>query len=76
MSKLKFSPWLKQLGGNIRRERTAKGVSQQLLAERADLDIRTVQRIEAGELNALIITIMCIRKALECPLERIVPKFE
>jgi transcriptional regulator with XRE-family HTH domain len=68
------SPWLKQLGDNIRRERLAKAISQQRLAEIADLNIRNVQRIEAGELDVLLTTVVRIRKALDCSLERLVPK--
>jgi len=65
---------LKQLGDNIRRERLAKAISQQRLAEMADLNIRNVQRIEAGELDVLLTTAVRIKKALDCPLERLVPK--
>jgi transcriptional regulator with XRE-family HTH domain len=65
---------LKQLGDNIRRERLAKAISQQRLAEIADLNIRNVQRIEAGELDVLLTTVVRIRKGLDCPLERLVPK--
>ena len=46
----------------------------QRLAEIADLNIRNVQRIEAGELDVLLTTAVRIRKALGCPLERLVPK--
>jgi transcriptional regulator with XRE-family HTH domain len=75
VSKLKtVSPWLKQLGDNVRRERIAKGMSQQQLAEFADLNIRNVQRIEAGEIDVLLTTAVRIRKALTCPLERLMPK--
>ena len=68
------SPWLKQLGDNIRRERIAKDLSQQQLAEMADLNIRNVQRIEAGEIDVLLRTTVRIRKALGCPLEKLMPK--
>ena len=75
MSKLRaLSPWLKQLGDNIRRERAAKGLTQQQLAEFADLNIRNVQRIEAGEIDVLLSTTVRIRKALACPWERLMPK--
>jgi hypothetical protein len=40
----------------------------------ADLNIRNVQRIEAGEIDVLLRTIVRIRKALGCPLERLMPK--
>jgi len=69
-----LSPWLKQLGDNIRRERTAKGVSQQGLAERADLNIRNVQRIEAGEISVVLATAVRLAQALDCPLEKLIPK--
>jgi transcriptional regulator with XRE-family HTH domain len=68
------SSWLKQLGDNIRRERTGKRMAQQRLAELADLNIRSVQRIEAGEIAVLFSTMVRIRKALDCPWERLVPK--
>jgi transcriptional regulator with XRE-family HTH domain len=69
-----LSPWLKQLGDNIRRERMAKGITQQQIAEKADLNIRNVQRIEAGEIDVLLRTTVRIRKALGCPLEKLIPK--
>lgn len=68
------SPALKQLGDNIRRERMAKGISQQGLAEFADLNIRNIQRIEAGEIDVLFSTLARIRKALGCPWEALIPK--
>lgn len=68
------SPWLKQLGDNIRRERMARDMTQQQLAEFADLNIRNVQRIEAGEIDVLFSTVVRIRKALGCPLERLTPR--
>jgi len=68
------SPWLKRLGNNIRRERAAKGLSQQRLAELADLNIRNVQRIEAGEIDVLLSTTARLRKALGCPWERVIPE--
>jgi len=62
------------LGDNIRRERFAKNISQQQLAELADLNIRSLQRIEAGEVDVLLTTTVRIQKALSCPWERLVPK--
>jgi transcriptional regulator with XRE-family HTH domain len=38
-------------GANIRRERTARNLTQEKLAEKANLNIRTLQKIEAGKLN-------------------------
>jgi transcriptional regulator with XRE-family HTH domain len=66
-----FSPaiarQLKAFGANLRRERTALGVTQEKLAELADLNIRTLQKIEAGQTNILITTAMRLRDSLGCP---------
>lgn len=65
---------LKELGDNIRRERMAQGLSQQRLAELADLNIRNVQRIEAGEVDLLFSTISRMRKALGVPWRKMIPQ--
>ena len=64
---------LADLGANIRRERTARSVTQEKLAELADLNIRTVQKIESGELNVLITTLIRIQRGLGCRWERLLP---
>ena len=69
-----LSPWLKNLGDNIRKARMARGLTQQQLAEFADLNIRNVQRIEAGEIDVLLTTTVRIRKALDCPLDKLIPR--
>lgn len=65
--------WLKQLGDCVRRERMDKCLTQQRLAELADLNIRNVQRIEAGEIAVLFSTMVRIKKALGCPWDRLTP---
>ena len=62
---------LSRFGANVRRERTARNLTQEKLAERADLNIRTLQKIEAGELNVLITTVARIRRALDCSWEKL-----
>jgi transcriptional regulator with XRE-family HTH domain len=62
---------LSRFGANVRRERTIRNLTQETLAEKADLNIRTLQKIEAGELNILITTAMRIQRALACPRERL-----
>jgi len=58
---------LKQFGANLRRERVAKGITQERLAELADLNLRTIQKIEAGRLNILLTTTTRIQRSLSCP---------
>jgi transcriptional regulator with XRE-family HTH domain len=57
---------LETFGGNVRRLRNEQGITQEKLAELVDLNIRTVQKIEAGQTNILITTVMRIQKALAC----------
>jgi len=60
-----------QFGARLRRERTDRAITQQQLAEMADLNIRTVQKIEAGKINILITTASRLAKALGCPWGRL-----
>jgi transcriptional regulator with XRE-family HTH domain len=61
------------LGANIRRERTARSVTQEKLAEVADLNIRTIQKIESGNLNVLITTLVRIQLGLGCRWDKLLP---
>lgn len=65
---------LKAFGANLRRERMARGVTQEKLAEKADLNIRTLQKIEAAETNILVTTAMRLRRALGCPWDSLMGK--
>jgi len=58
---------LTNFGANVRRERAARGLTQEKLAELADLHIRSLQKIEAGEINLLLTTVLRIKRALRCP---------
>jgi transcriptional regulator with XRE-family HTH domain len=60
---------LQIFGANLRRERTNRDITQEKLAELADLNIRTLQKIEAGQTNILITTAKRLRKGLGCSWE-------
>lgn len=64
----------KTFGANVRRERNAKEITQERLAEMADLSLRNIQRIEAGEINVLMTTVARIRRALGCPADKLIPR--
>ena len=64
---------LSRFGTNVRRERNARNLTQEKLAELVDLNIRTLQKIEAGELNVLITTAIRLQRALKCSWERLLP---
>jgi transcriptional regulator with XRE-family HTH domain len=57
---------LKRFGASLRRERSSRQVTQENLAELADLNIRTLQKIEAGQTNILVTTAKRLREALGC----------
>ena len=61
-----------ELGNNIRKIRNDLELSQEHLAEKADLDRTYVGGIERGERNVTIISILKISRALECELVDIV----
>ena len=61
------------LGANIRRERCAKNLTQDQLAERAKISTRNLQKVEAGQLNILVTTMIRIQIALRSPYARLLP---
>lgn len=70
-SAVEITRQLKTFGANLRRERTARNITQERLAEMADLNIRTLQKIEAGQTNILFTTAIRLRDSLGCPWERL-----
>ena len=46
-------------------------MTQERLAELANLNIRTVQKVEAGQVNLLITTVVRIARALDCSLDKL-----
>jgi transcriptional regulator with XRE-family HTH domain len=65
---------LKKFGANVRRERADIGMTQEKLAELADLNIRTIQKIEAGNINILVTTLFRLQRALGCEWEKLLFK--
>ena len=65
---------IKVFGANLRRERMLKKITQEKLAEQVDLNIRTIQKIEAGHVNILFTTVMRLRKALGCSWDALMEK--
>jgi len=52
----------------------ARGMTQEQLAEFAELNIRNVQRIEAGEIDVVLSTTARIKKALGCSWQKLLPR--
>ena len=51
-------------GQNVRKQRTEKGLSQEALADKADLDPTYISGIERGVRNPSLLSIVRIAKAL------------
>ena len=66
MNKLNISEQIKTL-------RRAKGLSQESLAENARINLRTLQRIEAGDTIPRGETLRLLAQALDVPVESLVP---
>jgi len=62
---------LKQIGLNIRSHREALRMTQEQLAEKADLHDRTLGKIERGELNFSILIFIRLCVALNIPPDKI-----
>lgn len=73
-TKKEIQTQLNEFGASVRRERTWKGLTQERLAELVDLNIRTVQKIEAGRMNILLTTVIRIQRALDCPWQKLIRK--
>ena len=54
--------------------RKLKGITQETLADVSGLNIRTIQRIESGEVDPRLFTLKSIAEALEVPLEDLLPE--
>lgn len=55
---------LDHFGQNVRKSRTEKGLSQEALADKADLDPTYISGIERGVRNPSLLSIVRIAKAL------------
>ena len=64
---------LRTFGANVRRERYAKGLTQEELAERAEISTRNLQKVEAGQLNILLTTVVRIQLGLRSNWKKLMP---
>jgi len=58
---------LRVFGANLRRARMSRKITLEVLAERSNLNVRTLQKFEAGESNVLITTALRLRQGIGCP---------
>ena len=65
MGKDPLQEYLKNFGENLKKIREAKGISQRSLASSCNLDHSHISKIERGEKNITILTILELANALE-----------
>ncbi|MFZ5897063.1 MAG: helix-turn-helix domain-containing protein [Myxococcota bacterium] len=58
---------IKHLGGNVQRLRQKRGLTQERLAEMTSLDLSYTQRVERGQINVTLGTLVTFADALEVP---------
>jgi len=64
--------YLQLVGNNIRNKREKKGMSQQELADYANLSKTTIQRIELAKMNSSLLILKAISLALEIDVSELV----
>jgi transcriptional regulator with XRE-family HTH domain len=60
----RYNAYLKELGKNIRSIRKQKGMSMEALSYAAEIEYRLVGRIERGEGNTTVVSLLKIADAL------------
>ena len=58
---------LDYIGANLYRARTRAGMTQERMAEAAELDLRFLQRVERGKTNLSVLTLVALAEALSVP---------
>ncbi len=66
---------LKQFGHNVRAERQKIGLSQEELADKADLDRSYVGGVERGERNISLVNIVKLARAIGIPAAHLFKSF-
>lgn len=61
-----------RLGKRIRNKRIEKGLSQEALADLAELHSTYIGQVERGEKNVTINTLQKICRALDCPMSELI----
>jgi transcriptional regulator with XRE-family HTH domain len=75
--KIKNKRFTKAFGENLKRIRTEKKFSQESLSYEADVPLSQIGRIERGEVNTTISTILVLANALDIqPMELLNFKFK
>jgi transcriptional regulator with XRE-family HTH domain len=75
MTKVRDSKLIVQFGKSLKKLREERGLSQEDLANDADIPINQIGRIERGEINPSLSTLYSISKALKLKLVELLEGF-
>jgi len=64
-----YDKYLKKVGGNLRKIRKEKGYSMESLANETEMEYRQLGRIERGEINTSIISLLRICNTLNIEIK-------
>jgi len=64
-----YDRYLKKLGNNLRRIRKERGLSMETLANETEIEYRQIGRIERGEVNTTIISLLRIAEILKVEIK-------
>jgi len=64
-----YNSYLKDFGKNLRRIRKDKGCSMEFVANEAEIEYRQLGRIERGEINTTIISLLRIAEILKVDMK-------
>jgi transcriptional regulator with XRE-family HTH domain len=64
-----YDIYLKKFGNNLRDIRKAKGLSMESVANEAEIEYRQLGRIERGEVNTTIISLLRIAEILKVDMK-------
>lgn len=65
---------MKAVGRAIKAARVAAGLTQEKLAEKAEIAPRVLQKIEAGQITILVTTLIRIRREIGCDYDDLLPE--
>lgn len=61
---MRAQEWQRLVGGNVRRVRQAKALTQEEIAARSEIDVTYLRGIEAGRRNPSLLVMVRIARAL------------
>lgn len=72
MDNTQYDSYLKELGAQLRRIRKKKGLSMEALAYKTEIEYRQLGRIERGEGNTTIVSLLRIAEALGTDMKELI----